>query len=226
MILLPTSYLPPISYFALLAQNDEVVIEQYETFPKSTYRNRATILSANGPLDLSVPIVRTNGNHTMTKDIGISYAEKWPIKHWRAIESAYNSSPYFLYYQDGLKKIILNPQESILQLNGQLLDFLLKKLHIKAQTSYSMDYMPPTGESGDYRAVFCPKKANDGLHMPEYPQVFETRYPFQPNLSILDLLFNIGPDSKGYLLKIEVPHPASQVPNPAFPSPQHLNTIE
>jgi len=202
MLLLPTSYLPPISYFVLLAQSNEAIIEQYETFPKSTYRNRATILSSNGPLDLSVPIVRTNGNHTMTLDIGISYAENWPIKHWRAIESAYNSSPYFLYYQDGLKKIILSPQKSILQLNSLLLDYLLKKLHINTQLAYSMDYVPQTGATGDYRAYFSPKTAIKEPSLGEYPQVFSTKYPFQPNLSIIDLLFNMGPDSKSYLLNI------------------------
>ena len=98
--LFSTAYFPPISYVAAMLNKQVVVVEQYETFPKQTYRNRAVVATANGLLPLSVPVVRTNGNHTYTKDMDICYNENWAAKHWRAIESAYNSSPYFLYYKD------------------------------------------------------------------------------------------------------------------------------
>lgn len=198
--LLPTAYLPPISYFALLAKEEQVVVEQWETYPKQTYRNRAVILTANGPMTLSVPAVRTHGNHTMTHDVGISYAENWNVQHWRAIQSAYNSSPFFLYYKDGLEKILLSPQKSILQLNALLLEFLMKKLKLATQVAYSMDYTPATGEEWDYRAKFSPKHPSTTLA--EYPQVFADRMPFVADLSIIDLLFNLGPDARGYLLSI------------------------
>ena len=197
--LLPTAYLPPISYFALLTGEEQVVIEQWETFPKQTLRNRTTILTSNGPLTLSVPAVRTNGNHTMTHDVGISYAEKWNIRHWRAIESAYNSSPYFLYYKDGLEKIILTPQESILQLNSLLLDYLLKKIKLNVQVSHSMDYTPAETISNDYRETFSEKRRSPSPTLPSYEQVFSAKMPFVPDLSIIDLLFNLGPDTKNYL---------------------------
>ena len=94
--LFSTAYFPPVSYVAALLQSNSIVVEQYETFPKQTYRNRTVIATANGLLSLTVPVVRTNGNHTYTKDMAICYNENWPLKHWRAIESAYNASPYFL----------------------------------------------------------------------------------------------------------------------------------
>ena len=98
--LFSTAYFPPISYVAAMLDKQVVVVEQYETFPKQTYRNRAVVATANGLLSLTVPVVRINGNHTYTKDMAICYNENWAVKHWRAIESAYNSSPYFLYYKD------------------------------------------------------------------------------------------------------------------------------
>lgn len=200
--LFSTAYLPPISYFVLLAKEEHIVIEQFETFPKQTYRNRTVILTANGPLSLSIPVVRTKGNHTMTCDIEVSYAENWPIKHWRAIESAYNASPYFLYYKDGLQKIILTPQKSLLQLNKNLLEYLLKKTKITTQVSYSMDYTKEGTVERDYRNTFSPKVPTRGIILPEYDQVFESKMPFHADMSILDLLFNLGPDTKSYLLNV------------------------
>lgn len=201
--LFPSLYCPPIAYFTQIAKYESIVIEQYETFPKQTFRNRAIILTANGLLPLSVPAVRTHGNHTMTRDIGISYAEHWNIRHWRAIESAYNASPYFLYYRDGIEQIIMSPHERLIDLNDQILQYCMKKLKIATQVSYSKDFVP-TQSTNDFRQDFSPKHIYDTISFPEYDQVFATRYPFQPNLSILDLLFNMGPDAKNYLLKCTI----------------------
>lgn len=201
MNLFSTAYLPPIAYVAKLAMFDNITIEQHETFPKQTYRNRAEILTANGVLSLYVPATRTNGNHTYTKDIEISYAENWNVQHWRAIESAYSSAPYFLYYKDEIEAILMKRHKYLLDLNRLLLEYCLKRMKIACAVNVSDTYLTDMDE-GDYRNTFSPKRRLDSEIFATYSQVFDTKFPFQANLSIIDLLFNLGPDSKQYLNKV------------------------
>lgn len=203
--LFPTAYCPPIAYMALLAHYPHASIERCETFPKQTYRNRCEILTGNGPMILSVPAVRTNGNHTLTGDMKITYAEHWNIKHLRAITAAYNASPYFLYYQDGLEKILLQPYEHLIDLNMALLTFLLQKMKIATTIELTNDFVAPQEmDANDFRYTLSPKLPCP-IEIPPYDQVFADRFPFHPNLSSLDLLFNMGPDSKRYLEQIILP---------------------
>lgn len=194
-----TGYLPPIAYIAKLMQFDEVLVEQMETFPKQTYRNRAVIATANGLLPLIVPAVRTDGNHTMTRDMGISHVENWPIKHLRAIEAAYSASPYYLYYKDEFEAILAQKHERLIDLNSELLRYLLKKLKIDCHISLTDDFAEPGSRELDFRRDFSVKGHYTTRQFPEYDQVFAAKMPFQPNLSIIDLLFNLGPDAKRYL---------------------------
>ena len=200
--LFSTAYFPPVSYLAAMLESDSIVVEQYETFPKQTYRNRTVIATANGLLALTVPVVRTNGNHTYTKDMAICYNENWTLKHWRAIESAYNSSPYFLYYKDEVEVILNKQHATLIDLNMDILTFVFKKLKVKKEVILSDDYISQIGEGTiDYRNHFSPKN-KELLSLPEYDQVFEDRYGFQSDISILDLIFNLGPDSLGYLKEV------------------------
>ena len=190
-----------------MAKYETVIVEQYETFPKQTYRNRAVILSANAPLPLIVPVIHTDGNHTLTKDIGISYAEHWNIKHWRTIESAYNSSPYFLYYKDRIHDILLSEHTRLIEMNSLLLQYFLQRLNIHTEISYSKDFTPysfepETSDTLDYRKSFSPKAPYTACQFPAYSQVFDSKFPFYPNLSILDLLFNLGPEASNYIRAI------------------------
>ena len=201
--LFSTAYFPPISYVAAMLDKPVVLVEQYETFPKQTYRNRAVVATANGLLPLSVPVVRTNGNHTYTKDMDICYNENWTAKHWRAIESAYNSSPYFLYYKDDVEAILNKKHRTLLELNMDILAFVFKKLKVAKDIILSTDFVvvDANADIEDYRNRFSPKN-KEIIQLPPYDQVFEDRFGFVPNLSILDLLFNMGPDSLGYLKEV------------------------
>lgn len=201
--LFSTAYFPPISYVAAMLNKQVVVVEQYETFPKQTYRNRAVVATANGLLPLSVPVVRTNGNHTYTKDMDICYNENWAAKHWRAIESAYNSSPYFLYYKDDVEAILNKKHRTLLELNMDILAFVFKKLKVAKDIILSTDFVgvDANADIEDYRNRFSPKN-KEIIQLSPYDQVFEDRFGFVPNLSILDLLFNMGPDSLGYLKEV------------------------
>ena len=219
--LLSTAYLPSVAYMAVLARHDSVVIEQKETFPKQTFRNRAAIATGNGVLMLNVPVVRPYGNHTRTEQMTLSYNEPWHIRHWRAIVAAYSAAPYFLYYRDELEKILMQRHERLLDLNDALLHYLLKKFKIDCQISYTDNFTPPTAPPSptDLRTILTNKhtlltnKSTHQLsdstfqfsifnfHFPPYPQVFDTRFGFLPNLSAIDLLFNLGPEAKPLLLQ-------------------------
>lgn len=196
--LISTAYLPSTAYMACLAQHDVVRIERLETFPKQTFRNRCTIATGNGLQTLTVPVVRPEGNHTRTEQMGISYQEPWNIRHWRAIVSAYNTAPYFLYYRDGLEKILMRRYDALLELNHDLLRYLLQKLKIDCRIEYTVEFSPLIA-ADDLRTALTCKSAQSGTSFPAYSQVFEERYGFQSNLSVIDLLFNLGPEARTYL---------------------------
>lgn len=200
--LISTAYLPTIRYMAFLAKHESVAIEQNETFPKQTYRNRSVIATGNGMLMLNVPVTRPNGNHTMTGDMTVSYHEPWNVRHWRAIVSAYNAAPYFLYYRDGLESIMLQKHERLIDLNDALLRYLLDKTKISCTLVYTTDYQATIEGGQDYRYTLTSKKGCDSPTLPPYSQVFDSRLGFLPNLSVIDLLFNIGPESKRYLTNL------------------------
>ena len=202
---LSSAYLPSTLYMAHLCHYSNVAIEMCETFPKQTFRNRAVIATGNGPLVLTVPIVRTHGNHTMTHDIGISYQEPWNVRHWRAIVSAYNAAPYFLYYQDELESILMHRYDRLVDLNDALTAFLVKKMKLNCALQHTTDFHPSTNVANDLRMTITAKHPHTDWHFPSYSQVFDTRHGFQPNLSAIDLLFNLGPEAKKYL-----PYPDSQ----------------
>jgi len=201
--LFPTAYMPPVVYFALLLRCDIVVIEAQETFPKQTWRNRTAILSAQGVLNLSIPVIKPHGNKTITADIRIDATQKWKNNHWRAIESAYNKSPYFLYYKDAIKALIYSDVKSLLAYNSAFLRFFLACFKMEKEIVFTEEYRF-VSESEDLRLRLTPKKPllRSSEQFPAYYQVFSDRFPFVPNLSVLDLLVNEGPDGVGYLREV------------------------
>lgn len=194
---LSTAYLPSTLYMAHLCRSGEVAIEMCETFPKQTFRNRAVIATGNGPLVLTVPVVRTHGNHTLTRDIGISYQEPWNVRHWRAIVSAYNAAPYFLYYRDELEAILMRRYERLVELNEALTGYLVRKMKMDCTLSCTEEFFPPA--DGDPRVEVTAKHPKSDWQFPAYSQVFDTLYGFMPNVSAIDLLFNVGPEAKKFL---------------------------
>lgn len=198
--LFSTAYLPPIAYMAALAHCKEARIEAKETFPKQTYRNRTVIMTAGGVRTLSVPTIR--GNHTRTDEVAIDYKERWNVIHLRTIEAAYSASPYFLYYKDDLEAIVMQRHERLIDLNMELLRWLMKKTKIDCNVELTTDWQPLMDDSSDMRNKFSPKVPypTDG-HKPYY-QVFADRIPFTPNLSALDLLMNLGPEASEYLRNV------------------------
>jgi len=197
-ILISTAYLPPVEYFSLVTQTDQIIIEKEENYIKQTYRNRCYILSAQGIQLLSVPIFLGSLHKTHIKDIKIDYSKRWQQIHLRAMIASYNSSPYFEFYFENIEKIILKNHNFLLDLNMELLESILTLLHIKKTISYSTIFEPVCNSEYDFRYKISPKIES---HFPGKPyfHVFNKKKSFVPGLSILDLIFNMGPDSTGYL---------------------------
>ena len=200
-ILLSTAFFPNIQYISKFLK-DDVIIEKYETYPKQTYRNRCNILSANGVLPLSVPVQKNY--HTLTKDIRIDYSEMWQRNHLTALKSAYRNSAYYDYYFYKFEKFFVQKETFLVDLNDKILEVLFSVLKIDAKYTYTTDYIFDASSYMDFRDCISPKPSRnlaDSSFVPKpYIQVFCDRFDFVQNLSILDLLFNVGPESKSYIL--------------------------
>lgn len=196
--LLPTAYLAPLSYYALIIKSPNSIIEQYEHFKKQTIRSRCSIYSSNGSLVLSVPKVRKSSSKTLIKDIQICYTEPWQKIHWNAIQSSYNSSPFFEYYMDEIFVIYNTKEKYLIDFNIKTHQLILKFLQIDSKINLSNNYNSQT-ELEDFR-----DKKFQSINNPVYDQVFSIKKGFTPNLSIIDLVFNLGPESNNYLEKIEL----------------------
>jgi len=199
MTLFTTAYFPSINYMARFLKEDAPVIEVWETYRKQTYRNRCRVMTANGVESLSVPVIKVNGNHTMTKDVLISPVEPWQHIHSRCLESAYKAAPYFDHYYDYLQPIFETRFERLIDLNDAALQTVLKMLKVEKENVHTTDYV--RAAENDLREAFSPKKAIESGLFPEYYQVFGTKFPFAADLSVLDLVFNEGPEAVTYLMQ-------------------------
>jgi hypothetical protein len=200
-VLLSTAYLPPVQYFSKLIKYDEIFIEAHGNFIKQTYRNRCNIYGANGILALSIP-VKKNNPKTKIKDIAIDYDTNWRKMHWKSIESAYRSSAFFEFYADYLAPFYHTKYQFLIDFNHDLMKMLAEQLEIDIHISYTKEYnFPEEFDFDDFRDVIHPKeKINDpDFKVKEYFQVFSDKHGFISNLSILDLLFNTGPEALEYL---------------------------
>lgn len=188
----PTAYLPSIEYVSLFLKAENASIELFETYQKQSCRTRTNVMTANGIQTLTIPVIKTNGNHTLTKDIEISYKESWQQIHLRCLESAYRKSAYFDYYFPYFEKIYKQKFNTLVELNDFCLKTILKIMKVKKDYSYTTDFEKIIDEN-DYRISLS--KGTNKIEMKPYYQVFADRHGFIPNLSIVDLLFNEGPNS-------------------------------
>lgn len=206
-VLLPVAYLPPVSWMAYAVQSGSILLEMHETYPKQTYRNRCKIATSTGILSLTVPVKRVKGNHTKTIDIQIDNSNRWQQLHWRSIVTAYNKTPYFQFYRDVIEPVFHQNYTILVDLNLDLLKLvlqLLKLSHIEIINTIDYTHKP---DVYDLRNSFDPKikpiTGTTGV-LPRYMQAFEATHGFLPDLSIIDLLFNLGPDTQKYLADIKL----------------------
>jgi hypothetical protein len=197
-VLLSTAYLAPIQYYTKITMYDEACIEVYENFVKQTYRNRCVIYGANGELTLSIPIIK-NSPKVLTKDILIDYSTNWRKMHLKSIESAYSSSPFFEYYIDDFIPFYTKEFKFLLDFNTEIQKVVLEHFEIEKNIHYTTDYQFSKDliNIKDFREKISPKKTIADLDFisHEYNQVFIEKHGFKQNLSIIDLLFNEGPNA-------------------------------
>ena len=196
--LLSTAYLAPIEYYAILLQEPNCSIELHEHFVKQSIRNRCDIYGANGKLQLSIPKQRKGSSKTIIKEIHISYKQDWQKQHWTTIQSAYNSSPFFEYYQDELQPFFEAEERLLVDFNQKLQKVILGLLQQESNTNFTKEFQHE-GDFSDFRNHKFKSK-----NLQRYDQVFMEKYGFIPNLSIIDLLFNLGPESSDYLHKLDI----------------------
>lgn len=204
--LFSTAYFAPVQYYALLRQSTDPVIEAWEHYLKQSYRNRCIIGTANGLMPLSLPVDKINSEKATIRDVKISDHGNWQHLHWNSIESAYNSSPFFEYYADDLRPFFEEKAGFLLDFNERIRVKMCELLDISGEVRYSTEYLKkdhlPEGYL-DFRESIHPKKdwtKTDAVFTAKpYYQVFDHKFGFQPNLSILDLLFNMGPEAILYL---------------------------
>lgn len=200
-IYLSTAYLAPIEYYVKLANAERVFIERCDNYVKQSYRNRCSIIAANGIMPLSIPIEKPQMQKCLTRDIRIAEHGNWRHLHWNSIVSAYNSTPFFEYYEDELRPFYEKKYEFLFDFNEQLRELICSWVgidthHICYTEEYKTDF---TRDEQDFREIIHPKKKwqefDSEFHPRDYYQVFSEKFGFLPNQSIVDLVFNMGNES-------------------------------
>ena len=196
-VLLSTAYFAPLPFYAVVIRSAEVYIEQFENYTKQTFRNRCEIMGANGSISLIVPVVKSRSPKILIKDLKISYDVDWQRNHWRTIFSAYGSSPYFDYFKDDIFPFFEVKEKYLLDYNLKIHDTICELLEIENNTTLTSDFEKIPEGAKNLREVISPKNKllNRQFQAEKYTQVFSEKTSFIPNLSILDLLFNEGPNS-------------------------------
>ena len=195
-ICLTSAYLAPVEYYSVLAKADTVFLEHCEFYEKQSYRNRCNIAGANGQLALTIPVEKSKGERLLTRDVRISEHSDWQLQHWRSIESAYNSTPFFEYYKDDLLPFYEKDWTFLWDFNTEIQSKMLELLDLQVDIQLTKEYKVDFDENVlDVRNNIHPKKESDAETFKGYYQVFEQRFGFIPNLSSIDLLFNMGNES-------------------------------
>jgi hypothetical protein len=203
-VIFSIAYMPPLSYFAAIYRHSGYMIERHEHYNKQSYRNRCRIMTANGPHDLVIP-VRRPGGKVLIRDVMIDNDYAWQSLHWRTIGSAYRNSPFFEYYEDDIAPFYHRSFTRLFDFNLEILRSLLNLLEINRSPNLTGEFLADYPEKVlDLRYSLHPKNKSrqqlpPGFVCKPYHQVFDARYPFEPDLSILDLLFNTGPSARQHL---------------------------
>ena len=205
-VLLSTTYFGPVQWYQKLHRAEHVLMEQWESFQKQTYRNRCLIATTNGIQALTVPVERNNTqpsalNPQLIKDLRISDHGNWRHLQWNALQSAYGESPFFEYYQDDIRPFFERRWNFLLDFNEEIREKMCELIDIRPKVSFCSEFSMECGVFTDYRNTITPKhpEPDPDFSPKPYYQVYGQKHGFLPNLSVLDLLFNMGPESIFYL---------------------------
>lgn len=188
---------PCIDYMKKSIVSKHIKIEQYENFQKMSFRNRYIVSGANGLLSLTIPVKGGRDQKVAIKDVVINNEIDWKSIHWKGLLSSYSKAPYFEFYVADLKELLFSEEEYLFLLNIKILGWVYKVLKVNVKVGFTEEFLESYEGDSDYRNCFLPKSFQNNTEnwKPRYPQVFEDRVGFQPNLSIIDLLFCEGPNA-------------------------------
>lgn len=194
VLVIDSHYFPCISYFKLLRAHSTVLLEYHENYQKNSFRNRCIIAGSNGLIHLSVPLVNGRDQKIPYRELEIDYSQPWQVQQWRTITSCYRKAPFFEYYAPAVEALIFNQQPLLIDKNRSILEWLIKVCKLPVQPGHTDMYTPVYNEDiTDARNLLQPKNYSaQGMGLKPYFQMFEDRIGFQPNLSILDMLFCAG----------------------------------
>ena len=196
--LLHPTYFPNVAHFVSMIHAENLLFEVHDNYQKQTYRNRTNIYGANGKLSLTVPVIYSQKNRQLYQDIKISNDNKWQALHWKSLQSAYRTSPFFEFYEDDLATLFHTKQTFLLDFNLKCLEVIFECLQLEFQYIKTTSYESKPSNCLDFRYLTIARKEKDHQFEP-YTQVFSNKHGYINNLSILDLLFNEGTNTVPYL---------------------------
>lgn len=203
VVLLHPCYFGPISQFVTMVNAEKLLFENDDNYQKQTYRNRMYIYGANGKLSLNVPIKHTGdrSQHQKYRDVRIENEFDWQKQHWKSLQTAYRTSPFFEFYEDDFQPLYQKKHQFLIDLNYECFELITECLQLDLETNKTDEYiLNPPSPIVDKRMLVNAKKENCSS-FETYPQVFDSKFGFINDLSVLDLLFNEGPASQAYLKK-------------------------
>lgn len=202
-VLIELQYFPPISFFVMAIRGEKFILESKENYRKGSYRNRCYIAGANGRQMLSIPLAGGKHQQQAIKEVNISYQEDWQKQHWRSIRSAYGKAPFFIHYEEEIKQLFSQKTITLFDWNLLTLMQCLQLLNLNVDIEFSEEFQTETKKGvRDLRNQINPKeKPGEERKQLLYPQVFQEKNGFLPNLSILDLIFCQGPQASVLLRK-------------------------
>ncbi len=201
-IILHPTYFPNISHFVGIANAESIAFEIEDNYQKQTFRNRTIIYAANGALILSIPVVFTQKNRQKYKDVKIANDTLWQSQHWKSLQSAYRTSPFFEFYEDDLRPLFIHKEKYLLDFNFKCIDVIFDCLQMDMKFSKTESYQKNIEGKTDLRHLVNTKQEQQ---FTSYTQVFHNKHGFINNLSILDLLFNEGTNALTYLQSQKLP---------------------
>jgi len=196
MLVADLQYFPPSIFFYHLSKSTHCSFDLYEHFQKMSFMNRCTLLGGNGPITLTVPLDGGRNQKNVLREVKILNRERWQDRHWKTITSCYNKSPWFEHYRAEVENLYVKRFDFLLDWNLTCFEWICAKLSIDTTYSFSQTFIKEynKNEHIDLRGQLMPATINTKFaNVPRYPQVFEDRFGFVPNLSVLDYLFCVGP---------------------------------
>jgi len=208
-VLAHPNYGCPIAQYAAIAQGEKILFEAQDNYQKQTYRNRIKIATSTGILQLTIPVLHNKASQERQKSFAVRIENKfhWQRDHWRSLKVAYQTSPYFEYYEDEFEPLYHKTYDKLIDFIMALHELIMECLQLEKRIDFTTAYEKSPANLSDYRYLTLSKK-DPKIHLPEYHQLFHDKHGYLPNLSVLDLIFNEGPNAISYLENVVLTSPS------------------